>query len=100
MAIAFPRGREAKRVRRRHVGVLLAKRARIHKLLDPFTRPETRVVLALVADLQVVLELTRVQQLTAALVFTAHPQAIRGSICAWRRARLARHGNVARLLTK
>jgi hypothetical protein len=60
------------------------------------------VVLALVTDLQVVFELPDIEQLAAALVFTAYPEAVRGSIgaCAGGGARYTWDGDVARLLTK
>src|SRR5437764_14710583 len=51
------------------------------------------MMLALVADLEVVLELARVQQLATALVLTADPQPIRRRVVG-SRPRLPGHGDV------
>src|SRR5262249_42515593 len=65
-AVGLTRGDEAQRVTGREVRVALEERAFVDQLRDAFARTQTRVVLAFVADLQIVFELAHVEQLAAA----------------------------------
>ena len=55
---------------------MLDERPLVDQLLDALAGRHAGVVLALVADLQVVFELADIQQLAAALVLAPHPQAL------------------------
>jgi hypothetical protein len=97
VTVRLARGGEAKRVRASQLPVVLNKRVLVHQLLDALTGRESSVVLTLVTHLQVVLELTDVEQLATALVLAPHPQvaALRRRLPA-RRPRLCWNRNVRR----
>jgi hypothetical protein len=58
---------ETERVGRPQVGVLLDETLRVEELLDPLATGQASVVLALLADLEVLLVLADVEQLLAAV---------------------------------
>jgi hypothetical protein len=67
-------GHKGERIAWRQLDVTFLKGLVVDQLGDAFARPKTRVVLALVAHLEIVLELADVQQLSTPLVFAPHPQ--------------------------
>jgi hypothetical protein len=81
---------------------VLREGALVDELLHALAGREPRVVLALVADLEVVLELADVQQLAAAIVLAPHPEAVAAILlCRPRRGpRLPRDRDIGRLFAE